>query len=202
MTQEEFEEGRNLLWNEIVHLHNNWEQYQKLYSHSKSRVQVLNACAPAFFAVTQVVLLRETILGISRLTDPPRQGGYDNLTLDFLLSDPRLSDQEELREELKEAIEKAKSEAGPIRSRRNKTLAHLDFATATGSSDEPLQSLSKDVITKTVQLIEEPYKLHNARLHDTHTSFDVHSLGDADALVRVLESSDRWHKIRRLKNLG
>jgi hypothetical protein len=107
LTAEEFDASRKRLWDEIVMLHDVWDQYEELFAHSSERVRMLNACAGWFFNLTQRVLLRETILGISRVTDPAKTRAFDNLALEFLLRDPALSRQPEVEGDLRAAITKA-----------------------------------------------------------------------------------------------
>ena len=83
-----FADTRTRIWNEIVSLHDAWAQYRYLFNESNERVQLLNTCASWFFATTQRLLMREVILGISRLTDPVKFGRFDNLVLSSLLLSP------------------------------------------------------------------------------------------------------------------
>jgi hypothetical protein len=56
-------------------------EYRKLYGESAERVAFLNETAGFFFRVVQDVLWDDILLHIARLTDPPKQGVYENLTL-------------------------------------------------------------------------------------------------------------------------
>lgn len=192
-----FDAARKRLWDELVSLHDTWAEYNYLYG-DKDRVRLLNACAPAFFARHERLLLREVILGISRLTDPPKTGKFDNLVLESLVLDPAVAEHEGLREELEPAIKAAVTAAAPIRTHRNKYIAHLDHGTAIGSPSEPLPGLKGKAITAVVTAMGEVYNVHGGRVRESHAFFESSSLGGADALVRILEKSERWRLWREI----
>jgi len=125
-TSEEFDDSRKRLWDEIVLLHDAREQYLLLFGHSPERLEMLNACAAWFFGLVQRALLREQILGISRLTDPVKMGAKTNLVLRSLLADPALLGKGAVLAELEVAIGEAEATAKPIRAHRHKYIAHLD----------------------------------------------------------------------------
>ena len=51
-----------------------YEQYQKLYEHSETRRQLLNAVATYFFHDLQDTLIDYILLQVSKLTDPATLG--------------------------------------------------------------------------------------------------------------------------------
>jgi hypothetical protein len=197
LSAEEFEASRKRLWDELVMLHDAWDQYETLFGDPQT-VRMLNACAGWFFALTQRLLLRETILGISRVTDPAKTGQFENLTLEVLLHDPVLLEHRETEAVLRAAITAAVDAAGPIRTHRHKYIAHLDHQTATGTADVPLPGLPRGSIGTVVKAIEDAYQVHSQQVRDAHTFFDVDAPLDARALVRILEASERWRRYREL----
>jgi hypothetical protein len=199
LTAPEFDESRKRLWDEIVMLHDVWDQYEELFAHSPDRVRMLNACAGWFFNLTQRVLLRETILGISRVTDPAKMRAFENLTLEFLLRDPALADLPVVEADLRAAITKAVEAATSIRKHRNKYIAHLDRRTAIGTPDEPLPGLPRGSLEAAIKAIEDAYQVHSQRVRDSHTFFDVGAPLGAKALLKILESSERWRLYRELR---
>src|SRR5690349_12883241 len=88
------------LGEEIVLLHDAWTQYKYLFAASPERVDLLNACARWFFALSQMALFREILLGISRLTDPLEQGKHTNLVLASLARSPELAERPEVAKRL------------------------------------------------------------------------------------------------------
>ncbi len=194
----QFDAVTKRLFDALVHLHDAWDHYQFLYGESPERVRMLNACAGWFFALTQRLLLQDTILGISRLTDSTKTGGQENLVLSSLLRDPALQEKPETKADLKGAIDDAVRTAAPVRLHRHKYVAHLDHATALGAADEPLPGLSRTRITEVIGKLESAYNVHSQRVRDTHTFFDLAPLGGGNALVTILEHSDRWKRYQEL----
>src|SRR5689334_5852673 len=105
-----FDDIRLRIGNELAILNDAWSQYTFLFA-SPSHVEILNACARWHFATTQRLLLREVILGISRLTDPPSQGKNQNLVLATIVQDPALETRPALREKLNGLVSEARSAA-------------------------------------------------------------------------------------------
>jgi hypothetical protein len=196
---EGFDDIRKRLWDEIVGLHDAREQYLTLFGHSSDRVEMLNTCAGWFFGLLQKVLLREIILGISRLTDPESVAGRTNLVLASLLSDPALVPRPDVATELASAISDAKSAAEPIRLHRHKYIAHLDHAVAVQPSDELLPRLTKEQVDQAIAKIEAVYNLHGTRIRDSFASFSVGTTRGAPALVEALETSERWKTFQDLQ---
>src|SRR6266545_2453164 len=148
MSQEQltFDIARKRLWDELVNLHHAWEQYLKLYAHSEDRVKLLNASVRSFFAGLQRLLIRDVILSVSRLTDPPHSRGKANLVLSTMLDDPRLADRPQLKNQLESEISEVRKMAGPVRKHRNTYVAHLDHATAVGTSVDPLPGVTRGLV--------------------------------------------------------
>jgi hypothetical protein len=193
---EEFQKWRSRLREEIVSVRDARDQYLALFGHSAERVELLNVCARWFFGVIQRVLLRDILVGIARLTDPEKMGSHTNLVLRSLLSDPRLSDQADLREGLESAIQEATDAAEPLRPHRHKYIAHLDHAVAMGDPDSPLPDLTRDGIDGAIGKIEAAYNFHSGHLEHSDVSFSVGTVRGAEALVNALLTSKRWEIYR------
>jgi hypothetical protein len=58
------------LWQEVALLRIEWGEFIELFGEKPSRVDLMNEAAPAFFAMVQRLLWEETLLSITRLTDP------------------------------------------------------------------------------------------------------------------------------------
>ena len=168
--------------------------------HGPERVAMLNACARWFFGSTRRLLIREVLLGIARLTDSPRIGALDNLTVAILLRDPALKGQARVRARLRRRIASAIKIAQPIRTHRNKDIAHLDHALVQGASTVVLPKVPSGTVSKVLRALAAAYNEHGRSVLNTDTSFELRPLGSVDALIRILESSDRWAKVRTLNN--
>src|SRR6185437_15745291 len=167
---EQFEHARHKLWDELVSVGDVWAQYLYLFGDSPERVEMLKACAGWFFGLTQRLLIREVILAISRLTDPVNDGRFSNLVLETLLLDPELGGRSDVKAELKHMIASVRTVARPIRSHRNKYIAHLDHATALFLPDSPLPGIKRADIDGVLVQMGDVYKLHSSRMRGTSVS--------------------------------
>jgi hypothetical protein len=192
-TPESFDAARGRLLNELVLLHDAWDQYMILGA-SPQNAAVLNKCASWFFGLVQRTVLREVLLGLSRVTDPMGKGKRLNLVLDTLLHDPALESRPDVHSAITEAIATAKKTVAPMRIHRHKYIAHLDHAVALGDTSELVKGVTTEGITAAIRAVEEPYRIHSLRVRGIDPSFEVASLGDATALLKVLENSDRWRR--------
>lgn len=190
---------RRRLNDEIAMLRNTWDQFSTLFSAGIPRIEVLNACAPWFFGLTQRVFLRDVVLGISRLTDPPSQGAHRNLVIRLLLDDPAVDTHRGLRKRLEAAVDEAYRLALPIRKHRDKYIAHLDHKTAVSTPGTVLPVVPYSAITASIHALEHSYNVHGCAVHSADTSFSMSPLGDAKALVSALETSERWRTWERIR---
>ncbi len=65
---------------EITWLHARWIMYRQLFGQSPQRIALLNDCASTFFYIIQDALLGDVQIALSKLTDPVRTAGHDNLS--------------------------------------------------------------------------------------------------------------------------
>ncbi len=177
------------LYNEVTWLHVKWLEYRKLYAHSRGRVDLLNEVAGFFFWTIQDVLWQDVLLHIARLTDPPRQGKHENLTL--LALPDQVSDQN-LAAELRKLIGDVKEKSEFARQWRNKHLAHRDLSLALNRQAEPLPGVSRKKVEDTLTTVRAVLNhLHERYMQSTvaYEHFLAHD--DAEALVFYLEIGKR-----------
>lgn len=127
------------LWNEVSWLHHKWSEYFELYGNEQSRIDSINRAAPLFFRMVQDVLWEDILLHCARLTDPPKSGGKDNLTilrLQELIKNDSVSD----------LIQRAKKSTMFCSNWRNRHIAHRDLLLATGKNAEPLSFASREKV--------------------------------------------------------
>lgn len=189
-----FNEIRKRIWDELVHLHHGWQEYNALYGNSPERVQLLNRSARSFFGRLQRMMVRDVLLTISRLTDPARSAGRDNLVLLRLLEDPKLRCQSALKTFLEQEIESIRRDATSIHKHRNRYIAHLDHPTAIGASDDPLPPLTGEAITTLIGRMGAAYHRYASALYKTDVSFELDGLCSVGLLVAALERSEMWRQ--------
>lgn len=131
---------------ELGELHLKWLLFSQLYEDEKT-VDLLNDSAPTFFGFCQNIFLNDIILSISRLTDPPKIGSKENLTLGKILDsiDPIFS---QLKAELVKTLETVDESCDFARKHRNRRIAHTDLKTHFQDHPELLSSITKEKIEK------------------------------------------------------
>ena len=196
------------LHSEVTLLHAQWQTFLALFGVSHERVQLLNRSAGLFFSVIQQTLLRDLYVGLTRLIDPLHIRGQQNLTLERLLLDPRVSADQALLALTQQKVEAAKQACQPFRTHRNKALAHLDLTTKLAGGRAALPGVTRKMIEDALRAIADVLNTVDQHLNGNITVFDhvYFAGGDAEALVRCLERAERWKKedreVRLQKRMG
>jgi hypothetical protein len=122
------------LFNQVSHLHVQWNIFRQLYVSGPETFALLKWSANGFFAVIQHTLASEILLTICRLTDAKQSGSgkyvRDNLSLDRLIG--RIDPQQfpDLKDEISKRLVAARDACAFARNVRNKLLAHSDLGTS------------------------------------------------------------------------
>jgi hypothetical protein len=185
------------LWNEVVRLHANWQEYRTLYGTSEAEIAVLNETAPFFFRVVQDSLWEGTLLHLCRLTDPSRIGKRENLTLSRL---PACIDDPELRARIDALITRAMLTTDFARDSRNRHIAHNDLALAVDAQAEPLKAGSRKRVEDALSAIRETMNEIDRHFRGSEVGYQhfMTGYGRADALIYHLrESIEKERKERR-----
>ncbi len=140
MTQYEDKLGRE--FSMIFHsLNNDWasalvryKEFRELFG-TAERVKLLNAIGGGLFWDVQQVFWSDLMLRLTRLTDPPKSAGKDNLTVQRL---PGLCEDSDLREEIAGLVREAVAATAFARDWRNRRIGHADLARAIDPCPEPL----------------------------------------------------------------
>jgi hypothetical protein len=104
-----------------------FDEYRILYEKGQPRCDLLDEVARNFFRNLNRILVEYVLLQISKLTDPPRSGEDDNLTVKYILKLVSAEDRKELG--LDDLSVNIHSIRPYIREARNKLIAHLDTST-------------------------------------------------------------------------
>lgn len=131
------------LRSEVTFLHGIWDTYEQLFG-TKESIAALNSTAPGAFSFLGCVMRHDLIMTICRITDPKLMGKKENLTLARLLDViPKQSQNTQLIALLKSQLEKIGCACQPFRTRRNRTLSHLDLQTALKTHTEKLPGIER-----------------------------------------------------------
>jgi hypothetical protein len=183
------------LHNEVTWLYAKWLEYRKLFAKSDKRIDVLNDTAGFFFRVVQDTLWEDVLLGIARLTDPPKQGQFENLTL---LRLPTAVSDSSLATRVRALANAAKGRSAFAREWRNKHIAHRDLSLAIDAKAEPLPGVSRqnvDDALASFAVVLNALQVHYLKSEVGFEHFVAHD--DADALVYWLRVGLRSEQLQR-----
>ncbi len=188
------------LWQEVAWLYTKWGEYVALFGTKPSRIDLMNKVAPLFFRIVQDSLWEDTILHIARLTDPPKSMGKENLSIQSL---PLLVEDEDLKQNLEEKIEIAKTASEFCRDWRNRRIAHRDLKLAIEDGITPLMPASRKAIKDALSSIVDVLNLITLHYQDSTTIFDVpNGYGGGESLLYVIDDGLRFdeERIARIKS--
>jgi hypothetical protein len=175
----------NSLNNEVAWLQDKWNIYQQLYMKAPERIELLNKVASHFFGVIQDVQIKDVILHLATLTDPPESGkNKENLTLQRL---PNLLSDLTLKNNVETLVSTAFAACETARTLRNKSIAHRSLDLAIASETVPLPNITPaDIRTALAAILAV---LNCLESHYFDSEIDEHiitSFGDAESLVKYL----------------
>jgi hypothetical protein len=157
------------LHKEVVWLHAKWQEYRELFGHSPERVELLNRSAAFFFRVIEDSLWEDVLLHISRLTDPSRTTGNENLSVQCL---PPLVADLALRAHVGRLTAECVAKAAFAREHRNKRLAHADLAHTLNRKAIPLSGISRAHVEEMLLSFRELMNLVDNRYRDTTVAYE------------------------------
>lgn len=180
------------LWHHITELHSEWKILLELFGVSQAQSDFLNKNAGAFFDTVYDTLIRDILLGVSRLTDPLSTAGSDNLVLERLALLPEVAGDTVLSSKVTTQLAAVKAQVTSIRDYRNKYLAHLDLAASLGPGSEVLPGIKRQDIDAVLQGIADLFNL----IRDTPVVFKWVTIhGGPKALLKRLQDAQSWRAL-------
>jgi hypothetical protein len=169
-----------------------WRTAKGLFAVSQKQCELLDRTANAFFQVCQVTFRDETFLSLSRLTDPLRTSGHDNLCLDRLSTHLEKSAHPQFASKLEELISNAKDACNPVRLYRMRKLAHADLATVLSFHPEPLPEITLGQVDRALAGVQNVLNSFSEYIFDSSILYEhLMQTGGPDVLVRYLERGER-----------
>src|SRR5687768_9255530 len=149
----------DVLREEVVRLHANWDAFQQLFGDPES-VAALNSVAPGAFALLHHNFRHELVMGVCRITDPKetrvRGNVKENLTLERLLHVVRENSQDQaFYRGLKPKLKAIDKHLRPIRDHRNRYVGHLDLQTAVQYQQNPLPDVTREHVAEALRLLAD-----------------------------------------------
>lgn len=175
------------LYNEISWLTYKWVEFRELYGSKESRIELMNKTAPFFFYTVQKVLWENLLLGIARITDPPKSFKKKNTTLLAIkqhLEDP------EIRTEFDNCIADILAEGQFCRDWRNRWIAHMDYELGVNRGNaKPLERASRLKLRLTIEKIQSLYNKISLKYLGSTTAWELIS-SDTGALSLLYRIQD------------
>jgi len=192
------------LTTETTWLHARWIMYRQLFAHSPQRIDLLNECASTFFYTIQDVLIGDVQIALSKLTDPARTGGHENLSLEQLQERVEKQGEAGLQSTLRQILDELHQKCQPFRSWRNKRLAHLDLTTAMQSTLNPLPGISRQMIEEALELVRRYLNAIQIHYGEGETGYEhfIMSASDGEALISMLKYGLRYEQLFEQRRVG
>lgn len=135
--------------NEWIDIFLTWRQYENLFGHGPERVELLNKSGSLFFYMVQRHFFEAALLGLCRLSDPPKTGKKANLTVilfrEFMDTDERCTKIDSLLDNVKKTTKFA-------RDWRNRRISHNDLDLKHGAAN-PLEKATRASVSAALDAI-------------------------------------------------
>ena len=193
------------LRDEITSLHARWKIYRELFAHSEERTKLLKKSAPTFFVFIHEVLIDHIQLSIGKLTDPPGTGDKQNLSLRMLHRQVLELHDENLSSKLESILvelcgDEASNKVGkctPIKTHRNKRIAHFDYKTAIPHGIDPLPGVSRQMIEDVLLLMRDYMNTIERYFCQSAYLYQSPMIGpyDTEALLTILKDGLEFRRL-------
>jgi len=175
-----------------------WKCHRQLYGAGKETIDLLNACAPTFFHLTQHSQLAGAVTTICRITDPKKTSGKDNLVLAQLENEPGARGLPDAADKMGAELADLKKLSQPLRDRRNQIISHLDYKQALGVADEPVPGLSRQMISDCLESVWRCMNVYRVALGMPTAAYEhLISRSDGNTLLQSLKQAELFKRLRR-----
>lgn len=175
----------------------NWDRYEALFG-SSERVEILNSSSGHFWHCIQNMLFEHVLLGVCRLTDPPKNRHQSNLSVTTLAE----LDPTHQKKSLVSRVARAKKCTEFARTWRDKRISHNDFDQLTGVANQ-LAPATRRKVSKAIVAIHDVLRWIQGRYFDSDRI--LVDLGDDDAnamLLALARGRDLWELEREQETSG
>ena len=181
---EEFGAVYHGLWNDWAWGLLRIREFRELFG-SVSHVELLNAVTGGgFLWDVQHTLWDDLMLRLTRLTDPVRSGGKDNLTVQRL---PDYCEDPGLRTEVKSRVDAAVEAAAFARDWRNRRISHADLSRTLKPSAAPLAPASLRQAAAALDAVHAVLNTISMRLMDEDLANDLGGAPRARGFISYVE---------------
>ena len=190
----------NLLYEETVWVHAYWLLFKQLFGGTLDDLDLLNRSAAFCFYVIQDALATDVQLTLSKLSDPAKSQGKENATAEHLLNEIQGLHWPASADHLQCLFQELRDACRPIRTARNKIIAHIDRATALGSNKaQPPAGTTVGETNKALQALREFMNAAAVYLGEVPTAYEHFSArGEGgDDLIALLRMAERYEVLQR-----
>ncbi len=143
------------LESDYVQLRYRWTIFLQLFDSGENNIALLNSSGSNVFQLLQKILIDDTMLSLSRLSDPEKSAGKENASIYNYLK--KVSICEEKKAQVCALLEELEKHMEPIRDTRKWAIAHSDLAVKLEA--EPLPSVKYDHIESSIEVFQKIFNL-------------------------------------------
>jgi len=173
-----------------------WDQHKKLFMDEKT-VEILNQTAKSYFALQQRIQWNSIVLNIAKIIDNEKVGKYNNLTY---LSLSSYIEDKNLRDDIRDDLERLKQEREEIKNLRDNLLAHNGLACILSENmkADVYSAVTLEKIDTILKSIESVFQKVYSHYFKAYISFNetLFTFG-AGNFIYVLKNGLRLDKVRR-----
>jgi len=167
------------LCQDVASLNDKWSTYKGLYS-DPSVTDLLNYTAKHTFQTIEESLRDDMTMSICRLCDRSSSRGRENVSFNALLGSKNIPDG--IKKDIGEFLESCK----PVKSLRNKRVAHNDKNTLLNPKENPLPGIGRKQIDHLVGTAGDILNLVLLKYEDSEMGFETLDQGTVEDLVFFL----------------
>lgn len=142
-------------------LQRKWSMFRDLFESGEERLEMLNATAPNFFFTLRQMLFENAMLHLCRLTDPPKTGRFENMTIMGISQE--ITDMA-LKAAVEDAAKRAQLGCEFARIWRDKWIAHYDLPSSR-SGHAGFPAVGPNNIAESISLVQRPVNLIREHFH-------------------------------------
>lgn len=179
---------------EIFRLFVQWNEYVEAFGTNEKRIQLLNKAAGGFAKSVQDALWSDVLLGLTRVTDPAKTMGKENLSIAQLSTHVS----SELFEEVSSLTEDAIKKTAFARDWRNRFLAHRDLLHARDRTARPLKSASRNSVREALDAVVAVMNSVEYHFENSRTIYcEARNQNDVVGLLYVLDDGFLFEEQRK-----
>jgi len=157
------------LYNDIISLIYEWNEYKELFNKSQTRIDIINKKTGSFFWLIQKTLLENIILAICRLTDEVKPTRIDKKHLSIYILPKSITDID-FRNQIHSVCSQIRKSVSTIREQRDNYIAHTDLNTIINRNAILVKF---DDIEKCIRLLFQVIETMSLKYFGTDIAYDV-----------------------------